>query len=98
MAAQHGRLREFHPETDTIKAYLERVSLYFTANEVQRGKQVAVLLSFSKKNQRKTHQVQEAVDARTSDAEVSSGEEYRLYKLHDRSSEPISLFTDKKTT
>ena len=45
MASQHGRLREFHPETDSIKAYLERVSLYFTANDVQEDKKVAVLLS-----------------------------------------------------
>ena len=45
MATQHGRLREFHPESDTIKAYLERVSLYFTANAVNDDKQVAVLLS-----------------------------------------------------
>ena len=45
MASQHGRLREFHPETDTIKSYLERASLYLTANEVPDPKQVAVLLS-----------------------------------------------------
>ena len=45
MATQHGRLREFHPETESIKAYLERVALYFTANEVAADKRVAVLLS-----------------------------------------------------
>ena len=45
MATQHGRLEEFHPESDSIKAYLERVTLYFTANAVDNGKRVAVLLS-----------------------------------------------------
>ena len=45
MATQHGRLREFHPESDTIKAYLERASLYFAANNVDNDKKVAVLLS-----------------------------------------------------
>ena len=45
MATQHGRLREFPSESDTIKGYLERVSLYFTANAVDNGKKVAVLLS-----------------------------------------------------
>ena len=45
MATQHGKLGEFHPESDSIKAYLERVSLYFTANDVQNAKKVSVLLS-----------------------------------------------------
>ena len=45
MATQHGSLREFHPESDTIKAYLERTSLYFSANDVPDAKKVAVLLS-----------------------------------------------------
>ena len=45
MATQHGRLREFHPESDTVKAYLERVALYFSANDVPNAKKVAILLS-----------------------------------------------------
>ena len=45
MATQHGSLREFHPESDTIKAYLERTSLYFSANDVPDAKKIAVLLS-----------------------------------------------------
>ena len=35
----------FNPEADSIKAYLERVSLYFAANGVQDAKQVPILLS-----------------------------------------------------
>ena len=42
---KHGSLREFHLESDTIKAYLERTSLYFSANDVPDAKKVAVLLS-----------------------------------------------------
>ncbi len=45
MAAVYGQLQEFQPESDTIKSYLERVSLYFTANAVGDDKQVPILLS-----------------------------------------------------
>ena len=45
MATQHGRLREFHPETDRITSYLERASLYFAANKFPGPKQVVVLFS-----------------------------------------------------
>ena len=45
MAAQHGSLREFIPVDDCILSYLERVLLYFTANDVAGVKQVVVLLS-----------------------------------------------------
>ena len=45
MATQHGCIREFHPESDSIKSYLERAQLYFAANDVAADKQVAVLLS-----------------------------------------------------
>ena len=42
MVNQYGRLQEFIP---SIKAYLERVSLYFVANKIANGKKVSVLLS-----------------------------------------------------
>ena len=45
MATQFGTLKEFQPESDAIKAYLERVELYFTANSVDEDKQVPILLS-----------------------------------------------------
>ena len=45
MATKFGHLQEYHPETEAIKTYLERVSLYFTANSIEDGKKVAVLLS-----------------------------------------------------
>ena len=45
MATQHGRLREVYPESDTIKAYLEQVALYFAANDAASAKKVAILLS-----------------------------------------------------
>ena len=45
MATQHGHLKEFQPESDLIKAYLERVRLYFMANAVDDNRQVAVVLS-----------------------------------------------------
>lgn len=45
MAVSHGRLEEFHPESDSIKSYLERVALYFTANDIPNGKKVPILLS-----------------------------------------------------
>ena len=45
MATQYGCLKEFQPESDSIKAYLERAQLYFTANGIAGGKQVPILLS-----------------------------------------------------
>ena len=45
MATQYGQLQEFKPDSDSIKSYLERVSLYFAANDVADGKRVPVLLS-----------------------------------------------------
>ena len=45
MATQFGTLKEFQPESDAIKAYLERVELYFTTNSVDEDKQVPILLS-----------------------------------------------------
>ena len=43
--SQFGTLNKFHPDTESIKTYLERVQLYFTANSVADVKQVPVLLS-----------------------------------------------------
>ena len=45
MATQFGCITEFQPATDAVKAYLERVNLYFTANDVPEAKQVPILLS-----------------------------------------------------
>ena len=41
----YGRIKEFHPEEESIESYLERVELFFTANEVANEKKVAVFLS-----------------------------------------------------
>ena len=40
-----GRLTEFDPKSDSITAYVDRVTLFFQANEIAEGKQVAVFLS-----------------------------------------------------
>ena len=40
-----GRIEEFNPEKERISVYLERVELFFVANDVEDGKQVATLLS-----------------------------------------------------
>ena len=45
MAIHFGTIKEFRPESDTIKAYLEQVKLYFTDNDVAREKQIPILLS-----------------------------------------------------
>lgn len=42
---RHGRLNEFDVENETVTAYLERVELYFDANDVADDKKVPVLLS-----------------------------------------------------
>ena len=45
MTTQYGQLVEFNPQTDSIKAYFERASLFFTANGVGDDKKVPILLS-----------------------------------------------------
>lgn len=40
-----GSLQEFQPDSESITAYLERTSVYFTANSIEAAKQVPVLLS-----------------------------------------------------
>ena len=40
-----GQMGEFKPDEEGISAYLERLQLFFVANSVEEGKQVAVLLS-----------------------------------------------------
>ena len=40
---QHGQLQDFKPDSDSIKSYLERVSLYFAANDVADVKRVPIL-------------------------------------------------------
>lgn len=39
-----GHIEEFNPEKERISAYLERVKLFFVANDVEEAKQVATLL------------------------------------------------------
>ena len=45
MTTHFGKLEEFRPETETIVSYLERVDLFFAANDIADGKKVAVFLS-----------------------------------------------------
>ena len=45
VATHYGSITEFNPESDSIKAYLERVEMYFTANAIPADKQVPILLS-----------------------------------------------------
>ena len=41
----YGRIECFQPENETIGAYLERVELYFQANDIADGKKVSILLT-----------------------------------------------------
>jgi len=43
--AQFGQLPAFHSETEKIAAYLERVELFFAANDIPPDKRVAIFLS-----------------------------------------------------
>ena len=40
-----GRLTEFDASSDSVAAYVERTQLFFEANSIEEGKQVAVFLS-----------------------------------------------------
>ena len=43
--AVFGNLQEFKPDSESIAAFLERTTVYFTANSIAEDKQVSVLLS-----------------------------------------------------
>ena len=45
MAAQYGKIKEFQPGTEELATYLERVELFFEANEVPEEKQVPIFLN-----------------------------------------------------
>ena len=45
VAKTYGRIDAFHPENEAIEAYLERVELYFTANDTVAAKKVPILLT-----------------------------------------------------
>ena len=45
MQIAYRKLSEFHPEVESISAYLERVELFFTANNIADNTKVAVFLS-----------------------------------------------------
>ena len=45
MAATIGNVEEFQPELESIAAYLERVELFFDANNVATGRRVPMFLS-----------------------------------------------------
>ena len=40
-----GQIDAFQPENESIEAYLERIEVFFAANEIARDKQVSVFLS-----------------------------------------------------
>ena len=40
-----GKLHEFDPDSEELSAYLERVEIYFLANDVEEAKKVPVLLN-----------------------------------------------------
>ena len=40
-----GRMQEFEPAAETISSYLERLHMFFAANDVPEAKRVPVLLS-----------------------------------------------------
>ena len=45
MAAHYGTLQEFRAEAEDISTYLERVDLFFVANETPGDKQVPIFLN-----------------------------------------------------
>ena len=45
LARHFGRIDPFQPDNETIAAYLERVELYFQANDIRNEKKVSILLT-----------------------------------------------------
>ena len=40
-----GKVQEFNPDSDSVNAYIERVNVFFTANDIPAKKRVAIFLS-----------------------------------------------------
>ena len=45
MVTTTGQIQEFQPDVESFSSYVERVQLFFTANDIADDKRVAVLLS-----------------------------------------------------
>ena len=45
MATLYRNLQEYRPEEENISTYLDRVELFFVANEIQAAKQVLIFLN-----------------------------------------------------
>ena len=41
----YGHIDEFHLEDESVEAYLERIDIYFRANEISDEKKVSIFLS-----------------------------------------------------
>ena len=46
MATTLGQVKEFNPDTDSFAAYVERVNIFFTVNDIKAEKRAAVFLNF----------------------------------------------------
>ena len=46
MSTTLGQLKEFHPDSDSFAAYVERVNIFFTINDIADDKRAAVFLNF----------------------------------------------------
>lgn len=45
LTRNYGRIEHFQPENEKIGTYLEKVKLYFQANDILTGKNVSILLT-----------------------------------------------------
>ena len=43
--ASFGRIQEFHPDEESVSAYVERVELFFAANGIEDNKKVPIFLT-----------------------------------------------------
>ena len=46
MATTLGQVKEFNPDTDSFSAYVERVNIFFTVNDIKADKGAAVFINF----------------------------------------------------
>ena len=46
MATTLGQVKEFNPDTDPFAAYVERMNIFFTINDIKADKRAAVFLNF----------------------------------------------------
>ena len=107
MATAYGRMQPFVPEAETVVAYLDRLNLYFEANEIAEAKRIAVFLTVigpanytllrglvppANPKDKTLAQLQAALKAHYEPKTIVIAEQFRFYRRAQAASKTIAEF------